>query len=166
MGLYARRQCVIRTIGNTDMNLTLRLNVVRLLLGFLLTPAITPITAIVIAFVVTKQHQGECLYGWVVGLTIVFGFAASYICVVVFGVPYVLIMHRIGRLSFRTIMVGALAQWAGLFGVLFTVGLCGTGFGDVGFILGVLAILYLPGMLLGGAAFYHIAVRQRVRLPS
>jgi hypothetical protein len=159
MSLHAREPYIISAIGNTGMSLSSRVNVVRPILGFLLTPAVAPITAIMIAFVVTKAHRGDCLYGWVVGLTILFGVAASYISAAVFGVPYILIMHRIGRLSFWTIMVGALGQWVVLFTVFFAAGFCRTGYLEFAGVLAELAILYLPGMLLGGAAFYRIAVR-------
>jgi hypothetical protein len=146
-------------IRNAGMNLSSRVNVVRPILGFLLTPAVAPVATILIAFVVTKEYRGDCLYGWVVGLTILFGVAGSYISAAVFGVPYVLIMQRIGRLSFWTIMIGALGQWAGLFVSLFMAGFLRTGQLDFAGILAVFGVLYLPGMLLGGVVFYRIAVR-------
>lgn len=134
----------------------------RVVLGFLVAPAITPITAIVITFLVTKEHQGECVYGRIVGLTIIFGVLASYVSAVVFGAPWILRMHRTGRLNFWTTMVGALVQWAGLFTVVLVVVLCLTGQLRAAYAAGVFAVLYLPGMLLGGAAFYGMAVRSRL----
>ena len=74
----------------------------KVVLGFLVTPAIAPIAAIAITFVVTKEHRGECLYGWIVALTISIGFAASYITALVFAVPWFLIMRRMAGCAGRT----------------------------------------------------------------
>jgi len=134
----------------------------KVVLGFLVTPAIAPIAAIAITFVVTKEHRGECLYGWIVALTISIGFAASYITALVFAVPWFLIMRRIGRLGLWTTMIGVMVQWAGLFVVLLLAGWCRGGERDLMVILAALAALYLPGMLLAGAAFYGMSIRSRL----
>ncbi len=144
------------------MDSTALLDPRKVVLGFLVTPAIAPIAAMATAFVVTKEHRGECLYGWIVALTIFIGFAASYVSALVIAVPWFLIMYRIGRLGFWTTMIGAMVPWAGLFVVLFIVGWCRGGERDSMVILGVLAVLYVPGMLLAGAAFYGMAIRSRL----
>ncbi len=148
------------------MNSRAQLNGWRLAVGFLAAPAIVPITSIVIAFLIAEEHKGDCPFNWLLWGMLFIGFPASYGWATIIGMPYVYIMHKEGHLDFRTIMAGTVGLWVGFFGLLGIAGLCATGqFRDPS-LLGVLAILCLPGVLLAGAAFYGIAIRRRSRLPS
>lgn len=142
------------------MNSSARLDPLRLVLGFLLTPAITPILAVVAAYVVTEEHNGECPFGYMVLFAIFYGLPLSYICAVVLGIPYVLVLQEIGHLNFWTIMAGAYGVWVGATALLlrpqpglFT-------------LQAAVVIASLVGMLLAGALFYLVAVRGNFRLLS
>jgi hypothetical protein len=139
------------------MNSAVRLDAKRLVLGFLLSPAVAPLSAIIIPFAVT---MGKGVFSLMLALTLVIGLPASYICSIIFGIPYVLIMHRRGHLNLRTIVAGALGLWAGAFALLVVACFCEPGESGMLYFLGLLlTILSLPGMLLAGVLFHRIAVR-------
>jgi hypothetical protein len=132
------------------MNSAVRLDAKRLVLGFLLSPAVAPLSAIIIPFAVT---MGKGVFSLMLALTLVIGLPASYICSIIFGIPYVLIMHRRGHLNLRTIVAGA-------FALLVVACFCEPGESGMLYFLGLLlTILSLPGMLLAGVLFHRIAVR-------
>jgi hypothetical protein len=143
------------------MNSCTQLDGKRLGLGFLLAPAVAPIAAILVAYAVTKEHTGECLFGWITLVMIFFGFPLSYSSAIVLGLPYVCIMQKKGRLNFGTVMAGALGSWAALCAFMYVVPQK-----DLRALRDEIAALSLVGMLLSGALFYCIALLGRARPPS
>jgi hypothetical protein len=143
------------------MNSCARLDGRRLALGFLLAPAVAPISAVLVAYAATKEHSGDCLFGGITLVMIFFGLPLSYISALVLGIPYVCVMQKKGRLSFWTIMAGGLTLWVGLCAFLWAVPSK-----DLSGLRYSIAPLALVGILLEAAFLYCVALWRSNRLPS
>jgi hypothetical protein len=127
----------------------------RLFLGFLLAPAVVPLTLHVSLSVVAaylglnlSELDADSLRSFV----LTFGVGMVYLCVLCLGVPYVLLLSKAGRLNFRTITVTTLmVSW--VYSVLVYVSLQK----DFSF-AGTVAALCMPGVILSGLCFYFIGV--------
>lgn len=134
------------------MNTTRHLEPLRVALGFFLTPAIPSIVMIAAAYLATEEHQGECPFGWVVGITILFLLPRSYLGAIVLGLPYVLVLQKSGHLNFWTIMAAVCAAW------VLAIGLRWRPTPDRDVLELAVVIGSLVGVLLAGALFFLIAV--------
>ncbi|MCX5646834.1 MAG: hypothetical protein NTZ17_19475 [Phycisphaerae bacterium] len=128
---------------------------IRLFWGFLLTPVLVPLTLYGSLHLVTAYfhpslsgiHE-EALRMFV--LTV--GVGMVYLCVLCFGLPYVLLVLRAGRLSFRTVMLPTLMlSWIFSMVVYFSLQK------DYPF-AGTVAALCVPGVIFAGLCFYFIGV--------
>ena len=81
-----------------------------------------------------------------------FGVGMVYLCVLCFGLPYVLLVLRAGRLNFRTVMLPTLMlSWIFSMVVYFSLQK------DYPF-AGTVAALCVPGVILAGLCFYVLGV--------
>jgi hypothetical protein len=127
----------------------------RLFWRFLLAPAIVPLTLYGSLHLVTACFRPslggineEALRMFV--LTV--GVGMVYLCVLCFGLPYVLLILRAGRLSFRTVLLPTLMlSWIFAMVVYFSLQK------DYPF-AGTVAALCVPGVILAGLCFYVLAV--------
>jgi H+/gluconate symporter-like permease len=143
------------------MNSCPRLDGGRLALGFLLAPAVAPISAMLITYAVTKEHSGDCLFGGITLVMTFFGFPLSYFSALVLGFPYVCVMHKKEHLNFWTIMAGGLALWAGLCAFMYV-----APSKDLRVLRYAIAPLSLVGILLEAVFFYCVALWRPNRLSS
>ena len=128
---------------------------IRLFGGFLLTPAVVPLTLYgALQLVSAHFHPSlsdineEVLRTFV--LTV--GVGMVYLCVLCFGLPYVLLVLRAGRLNFRTVMLPTLMlSWIFSMVVYFSLQK------DYPF-AGTVAALCVPGVIVAGLCFYVLGV--------
>jgi hypothetical protein len=126
----------------------------RLVLGFLLAPAILPICSLVVIFAIASTREIDCPAG--LGMLVLGilsgGTLASYGIAAVVGLPYVLWMENRGELGFWSIMAPIVGLIVPFFVLLFVVAAmaCPP--------LGVLAVVPLPGIILSALCFYLVAV--------
>ena len=128
---------------------------IRLFWGFLLTPAVVPLTLYgSLQLVTAYSHPNfsgineEALRAFV----LTFGVGMVYLCVLCFGLPYVLLVLRAGRLNFRTVMLPTLMlSWIFSMVVYFSLQK------DYPF-AGTVAALCVPGVILAGLCFYTLGV--------
>ena len=128
---------------------------IRLFGGFLLAPAVVPLTLYGSLQLVTAYFHpslsginAEVLRTFV--LTV--GVGMVYLCVLCFGLPYVLLVQRAGRLGFRTVMLPTLMlSWVFSMVVYFSLQK------DYPF-AGTVAALCVPGGILAGLCFYVLGV--------
>lgn len=128
---------------------------IRLFGGFLLTPAVVPLTLCgSLQLVTARLHPSlssineEALRMFV----LTFGVGMVYLGVLCFGLPYVLLVLRAGRLNFRTIMLPTLMlSWIFSMVVYFSLQK------DYPF-AGTVAALCVPGVILAGLCFYVLGV--------
>jgi len=127
----------------------------RLFGGFLLAPALVPLTlrasldAVIAYFGVTLSDiavEALSMFVWT------FGVGMVYVCVLCFGVPYIVLIRRAGRLNFRTVMAPIL-----LLSWVFSVVVYASLQGDYSFAASV-AALCVPGVVLSGLCFYLLGV--------
>ena len=127
----------------------------RLLLGLVLAPAVVPLALYVSLRIALARLGPDQAYFTVAGLhlfVVAIGVGPAYLCVLCFGVPYILLLRRAGRLRFRTIMLPALMlSW--IYAVVVYTSLQQ----DYAF-AGTVAGLCVPGVLLAGLLFHVIAV--------
>jgi hypothetical protein len=128
---------------------------IRLFGGFLLAPAVVPLTLYGSLQLVTAHfHPGvsgineQALRMFV--LTV--GVGMVYLCILCFGLPYVLLVLRAGRLNFRTVILPTLVlSWIFAMVVYFSLQK------DYPF-AGTVAALCVPGVILAGLCFYILGV--------
>ena len=128
---------------------------IRLFLGFLLAPAVVPLTLhAALSIIITRlglnltDLRAESLRLF----ELTFGVGMVYLCVLCFGLPYVLFMLRAGRLDFRAILLPTLvAAW------VYAVVVYASLHRDFSF-AGTVATACVPGVLLAGLCFYLLAV--------
>jgi hypothetical protein len=123
--------------------------------GFLLAPAVVPLTLHGSLNLVTAYFHLD-LSGIMADalrmFVLTFGVGMVYLCVLCFGVPYVILVQKAGRLSFRAVMLPTgMLSW--VFSVLVYFSLQK----DYPF-AGTVAVLCAPGVLLAGLCFYAIGV--------
>ena len=127
----------------------------RLFGAFLLAPAVMPATLYTSLRVIATRFgpslsdiAADALRTFV----LTFGVGMVYLSVLCLGVPYVLLLRRAERLSFRTVMLPALVlSW--VYSVIVYASLQG----DYPF-AGTIAALCVPGVLLAGLFFYILGV--------
>ena len=125
----------------------------RLRLGFLLAPALVPVSTVALIIGISQIVSMDCPIGLGVFMIAVvyLGTPLSYVGAVLFWLPYVSLMENGGQLGFRTIMVPPLALCLASPTLLFLLGMIWPGF--------VLILLFsLPGLVLFALCFYFIVV--------
>jgi hypothetical protein len=128
---------------------------IRLFGGFLLAPAVVPLTLYgSLQLVTAHAHPGlggvneEALRMFV--LTV--GVGMVYLCVLCFGLPYALLVLRAGRLNFRAVILPTLMlSWIFAMVVYFSLQK------EYPF-AGTVAALCVPGVILAGLCFYVLGV--------
>ena len=128
---------------------------IRLFWGFLLAPAVVPLTLHGSLNLVTAHFHLD-LSGIMADtlrtFELTFGVGMVYLCVLCFGVPYVALVLKAGRLGFRAVMLPTLMlSWVFSVVVYFSLQK------DYPF-AGTVAALCVPGVLLAGLCFYLIGV--------
>jgi hypothetical protein len=128
---------------------------VRLSGGFLLAPAVVPLTLYAALSIATAYHRLD-LSGIATDalrmFVLTFGVGMVYLCVLCFGVPYVVLVRKAGRLNFRAVMLPTL-----LLSWVYSVVVYASLLHDYPF-AGTVAALCLPGVILAGLCFYFIGV--------
>jgi len=128
---------------------------VRLFCGFLLAPALVPLTlhaALKLVVANLGLDLGEVSASTLRVFVLTFGVGMVYLGALCFGVPYVLFLQRAGRLKFRTILLPTLMlSW------VYSVVVYASLVADYPFARTV-AVLCGPGVILAGLSFYFIAV--------
>ena len=106
----------------------------RLLCGFLVAPAIAPVSLILLLILVVGGCRAECpvLGPMFLQGIIHSGIPTSYACAILIAVPYVLWMRSRRELDFWAVMADM--------------------------VVGVIVLAPLPGIVLAGLCFYFIAV--------
>ncbi|MCU0917500.1 MAG: hypothetical protein MUC88_23480 [Planctomycetes bacterium] len=127
----------------------------RLFLGFLVAPAVVPLT-LHVALSVTIAGLGLDLTAQTTRslrvFELTFGVGMVYLCMFCFGLPYIVLLAKADRLNVRTIMIPALIlSW--VYSVLVYAVLQQ----DFSF-AGTVAAACVPGVLLAGLCFYFLAV--------
>ena len=127
----------------------------RLFVGLALAPAVVPLVLYVslrIALARLGPNQTDLTMPALHLFVLVVGVGLVYLGVACFGVPYVLLLRRAGRLTFRTVMLPILMlSW--IYAVVVYTSL----HQDYAF-AGTVAALCVPGVLLAGLLFHLIAV--------
>ena len=128
---------------------------IRLFWGFLLAPAVVPLPLHGSLNLVTAHSHLDfsgIMADTLRTFVLPFGVGMVYLCVPCFGVPYVALVLKAGRLSFRAIMLPTLMpSWVFSVVVYFSL--------QKGYpFAGTVAALCVPGVLLAGLCFYLIGV--------
>ena len=126
----------------------------RLLCGFLVAPAIAPVSLILLLILVVGGCRAECpvLGPMFLQGIIHSGIPTSYACAILIAVPYVLWMRSRRELDFWAVMAPIFGLILPLFGLLFVIGVMAD------LVVGVIVLAPLPGIVLAGLCFYFIAV--------
>ena len=128
---------------------------IRLFGGFLLAPAVVPLTLQASLNLVTAclhLNPNDLPAATLRVFVLTFGVGMVYLGVLCLGVPYVVLLQRAGRLSFRTVMLPTLMlSWVYAVAVYFSLQKDYPHAGAV-------AALCVPGVLLAGLCFYLIGV--------
>jgi hypothetical protein len=137
------------------MNAHKWLRLFRWLGGFLLAPAIVPLTlyaAVQIGVARLDHDLSTITANALAQFVLIFGVGLVYLSMLCFGIPYVVLFQRAGRLSFRTIMVPVLLlSW--VYSVVIYGGLHG-----VYPFAGTVALVCVPAVILTGLCFYFIVL--------
>jgi len=72
-------------------------------LGFIIAPALAPISFIVLLFALPDTRPLSV--AWYTGLAIMLGIPTSYLFALMLGLPYASYMSKKGRLNFKTVML-------------------------------------------------------------
>lgn len=127
----------------------------RLFLGFLLAPAVVPLTLQVslrIAVACFRPAVSDIAADALDVFVLTFGVGMVYLCVLCFGVPYVLLVRQAGRLTFRAVLLPTL-----LLAWVYSVVLYASLQRDYPF-AGAVAVLNVPGVILAGLCFFVLGV--------
>lgn len=128
---------------------------IRLLGGFLLAPAVVPLTlygSLNLVRAYSPLNLNDLPAATLGNFVLTLGVGMAYLCVFCLGVPYVVLMQKAGRLTFRAIMLPTLMlSWVYSVVVYFSLQKDYPHAGTV-------AVLCVPGVLLAGLCFYFIAV--------
>ena len=126
-----------------------------MLLGLVLAPAVVPLVLYVslrVAVARLGPDQSDLTVAALHLFVLAVGVGLVYLCVLCFGVPYVLLLRRAGRLSLRTIMLTTLIlSW------VYSVVVYASLQQDYPF-AGTIAVFCVPAVLLAGLLFYLIAL--------
>ncbi len=131
----------------------------RLLLGFLIAPAVLPVSNVALTIGMSQVQSVDCPAGLALFIpaVIFLGTPLAYVCAGLFWLPYVSILENRGQLGFWTTMVPALALCLASPALLFLPGMAGAAF--------FLVLLHsLPGIVLFALCFYFIVVWRSVVL--
>ncbi len=127
----------------------------RLFLGLVLAPAVVPLVLYISLRLALARLGPDQAYFTAAGLhlfVLAIGVGPAYLCALCFGMPYVVLLRRSGRLGFRTLMLPTLMlSW--IYSVVVYTSLQH----DYPF-AGTVAAFCVPGVLLAGLFFYLIAV--------
>jgi hypothetical protein len=127
----------------------------RLFCGFLLAPAVVPLTlygSLRLASARSRLGLGVVATDVLNVLVLTFGVGMVYLCVLCFGVPYIILLRRAGRLTFRAVLLPTL-----LLSWVYSVVVYASLQGDYPF-AGMVAALCVPGVVLAGLGFYTIGL--------
>ncbi|MBM4028221.1 MAG: hypothetical protein FJ280_22935 [Planctomycetes bacterium] len=127
----------------------------RLFWGLVLAPAVVPVTLFLsLQTAVTRfgLDRSDVVTAALHTFVLTFGAGLVYLSVLCFGLPYIVLLSRAGRLNFRTIMLPT-----GMLSWVYCVVIYASLHGDYPF-AGTVAAICVPGVLLSGLLFYVIAL--------
>ncbi len=127
----------------------------RLLLGFLVAPAVVPIVCLFMLSGIGGAGHVDCGAGLalIIGDIIHPGILLSYVCAGAFGLPYVCFIRKTERLDFWGFAIPIL--WLAL---VFSALLSEMSATVVPFVAGV--VVFVPSIFLSVLCFYFISVRR------